>query len=52
VRLLPVSQSSAVDKIIDMAPDVIENIIKKFSGAKKEKFDVSTEIAEEDFVIG
>jgi sporulation protein YtfJ len=55
VRMLPVSQTSALDKIIDMAPDVIENVMKKFSDIKDKptNFDEkSTPDAEDDFVIG
>jgi sporulation protein YtfJ len=55
VRLLPVSQTSAIDKIIDMAPDVIENVMKKFSEAKDKvvSFDEKQTVnSEDDFVIG
>lgn len=30
VRMLPVDQSNTVDKIIDLAPDMIDKVIKKF----------------------
>lgn len=55
VRLLPVSQTSAIDKIIDMAPDVIENVMKKFSDVKDKavSFDEKQTVSsEDDFVIG
>lgn len=56
VRLLPVNQTSAIDKIIDMAPDVIENVMKKFSDLKdkpKSYEDKKSNVdSEDDFVIG
>ena len=52
VRMLPMSQTSAVDKIIDMAPEVIEKLLKKFEKTDNEPYKAPTEAAEDDFVIG
>ena len=54
VKMLPMAQSnSAVGKIIDMAPDVIEKLLKKFEKAEKEPaYKAPAEASEDDFVIG
>ena len=52
VRMMPMSQTSAVDKIIDMAPELIEKLLKKFEKEEKEPFTPPTEPTEDDFVIG
>jgi len=40
------------DKIIDMAPDIIEKLLKKFEKDEKEPYKAPTEATEDDFVIG
>ena len=53
VRMLPVStQTSTVDKIIDMAPEVIDKLLKKFAKDEKEPYKAPAEASEDDFVIG
>ncbi|MBO5409094.1 MAG: GerW family sporulation protein [Clostridia bacterium] len=46
VRMLPVDQTSTVDKIIDLAPDLVEKVLKKF-----EKKESKTVISEEEIII-
>ena len=52
VRMMPMSQTNAIDKIIDMAPDVIEKLLKKFEKSENEPFKAPEPAAEDDFVIG
>ncbi len=53
VRMITVSQSSPLDKIIDLAPEIIDKVLKKF-GSKKaqdESDDDTTILIEDDEII-
>ena len=45
MRLITVSQANPLDKLIDLAPEMIDKVLKKF-GSKKQKAE-----AEDDSVI-
>lgn len=46
VRMLPVDQTSTVDKIIDLAPDILDKVISKF-----DKKGTKTVVTEEEIII-
>ncbi len=46
VRMLPVDQTNTVDKIIDLAPDLLEKVLKRF-----DKKGSKTVISEEEIII-
>lgn len=46
VRMLPVDQTNTVDKIIDLAPDLVEKVLRKF-----EKKGSKTVITEEEIIL-
>lgn len=52
VRMITVSQASPLDKIIDLAPEIIDKVLKKF-GSKQEQdeSDDTTILIEDDEII-
>lgn len=53
VRMLPVSQTNTVDKIIDLAPDLIDKVIQKFdTKSAKKQYEEPIINGEDDYVIG
>ena len=52
VRMITVSQSSPLDKIIDLAPEIIDKVLKKFgSKNEQEECDDTTILIEDDEII-
>ncbi len=46
VRMLPVGQTNTLDKIVDLAPDLMDKVLKKF-----EKKGTKTVVTEEEIII-